>query len=413
MCVTPASVARVMLAATVLVPAHTTVAQTTQPKANERLVHALTFEIAVPSGADADTIVDDVIQVLRQRADPSGRHELQWRRVGHNRFEVRMPAAPAKVRQAERDYEQALDRLSGSINVDRLRALLALHVTRDERDRLPPAGVEARTQVIAEQLRWLKAEHPAVAAGIDEAARTHRLWQDQRTGLLDPRDLKQLVARNGVLEFRVAATKPKSSESGRAALTQARLAHYTERLEKHGPLGGERDDDFLWFPVRSAAVGLGPEIVTADYAGKTHVLLHNRNVHTMLQRVGADGKRPWSLTAFPASDQFGKPAVAFVLDARGAKQMALLSAAHKGNFWQSWWTTRSTPRRSSARPSTSAASSRADTPRTRSTSWSVSSAAAFSRRWSIPSPSANGRWPYPSPRGQCGGGTGMHGSWRR
>ena len=79
--------------------------------------NVLTFEI-VSSGKDAPDLVERVIARLRKRIDPSGTRSLEWRKVGPNRFEVRMPLGTDEARRAKQVYLEALQRLQDS-NIQR------------------------------------------------------------------------------------------------------------------------------------------------------------------------------------------------------------------------------------------------------------------------------------------------------
>ena len=51
----------------------------------------LVYDVQVPKGRDAASVIDDTISILSKRVDPTGTKNLVWRRVAGNRLEVQMP----------------------------------------------------------------------------------------------------------------------------------------------------------------------------------------------------------------------------------------------------------------------------------------------------------------------------------
>ena len=75
---------------------------------------------------------------------------------------------------------------------------------------------------------------------------------------------------------------------------------------------------------------MSPDVVTADRAGRQYVLLCTEPDMCMTQEQGGETWRVAS--AYPTRDAMDLPAVGFVLDERGARQMGLLTSKSKGRF---------------------------------------------------------------------------------
>jgi len=241
-------------------------------------------------------------------------------------------AAQANVddaRAAQNDAVQAA--LATNIPTERLRAALALYVTSAEKSVLPGKIVNDRTRLYDQQLAALRKEFPTRAAEINQAEKSYQTWAEARRPLDDPADLKRLVARAGVLEFRIAPLAPGVQGGEKLdTLSQPEYTRYVNKLANEGPLPGRSaNDPYQWFPLREGQERPNPNVVTERYAGRRYVLLENRKGYRMLQRAGLP---PWSLKAAPGSDSLGRPAVRFDLDPRGGRLMGDLTDANKGNF---------------------------------------------------------------------------------
>jgi len=376
--------------------------------------HILTFEVEVGEKEKGQDVVRQVIDVLKQRVDPTGTASLEWRPVGTNRFEVRMPMGTEESRRAKEAFASALEvieagqvkrsdllllqrgqktvaelargdparqaalerflkaykareraraelerlRAGGrateqelrraqeasdnaavaydeaveavfrtNIHVEKLRSVLALYVPRAERKTMPRKRRERREKELRRQLEELRRQHPARRAEIDQAFQAYKNWAERRTRLDDPADLKRLVARAGVLEFRICPTIPGGQRG--TELSPELHQRYHDQLAAEGPLAGRsRNEPFQWFPLRETEEDLPPDLIVDRYAGRKYILLYNQPGFTMLQK----GKVGWSLTARPGGDDLGRPAVHFTLDARGAKLMGVMTGNHKGHF---------------------------------------------------------------------------------
>ncbi|MCD4699593.1 MAG: protein translocase subunit SecD, partial [Phycisphaerae bacterium] len=385
--------------------------------------HILTFEI-LATGKDTPGLVERVITRLKRRIDPSGTRSLEWRPVGRNRFEVRMPLGTDEARRAKQTYldalkeledgnirrseirrvvslagqaradaieriaagnaeriavlqkitrthdaevqaDEALEELKRSgratvqtitkarddledagsehnaafhnllktnVNTEYLGQVLRLYVPQREVKILPKAELKDRREKYAEQLKQLRERYKLRQAEIDKVVSGYTDWAERRTGLDDPADLMRMVARAGVLEFRIAPTMPlpETTDEKSLSLTEQQYDTYMEQLTENGPLvGRSRGDEFQWFPLQGKGERLTTNVVVGEYAGKKYILLYNRDGYTMLRDPV---RKTWSLSARPTRDRLGRPAVAFNLDARGAKLMGLLTGTHQGHF---------------------------------------------------------------------------------
>jgi len=384
--------------------------------------HVLVFEVQ-STGKEGPDLVQRVIQTLKQRIDPNNLYSLQWRPLGRNRFEVRMPIGTDKARRAKQAYLDALRvledgnlrrsqvrrvvslsgqarareirRVSGgdrrreeglwrvaraydaemaarralealkasgrasseqiaqaqaklddarvahdeavaelmqvNVNLETLGQILELYITRREAKQIPLEEKKARQSAFCNQLEQLKKRHPARRDQIEAVVRAYKSWAEKRTGLDDPADLKRLVAKAGVLEFRIAPQLPLSGSTGGLRLSEVEYETYMNQLADEGPLPGRsRNDPYQWFPVRSGTEQFASDIVLGKYAGKRYILLCNQPDKVMLR----DPTKPsWALkSAYRTSDELNRPAVGFDLDARGARKFGLLTGGNIGNL---------------------------------------------------------------------------------
>jgi SecD/SecF fusion protein len=198
--------------------------------------------------------------------------------------------------------------------------------------------IAARNQALDSYLTNLKTAHPEREADIDTAVDTFMTWAKLRQTLGDPSTLKRMVAKAGVLEFRVAPFSPyfqamdrdnvKAEELEMDRLPEAKMNNLISTLQTHGPEGVSDDENYGWFPVRDEDQTF-PNIVTSTYAGRKYVLLYTRPGKTMLAQRGDDG---WVLKDAKEDRDYssGQPAVSFTLDANGKQLFARLTSDNKG-----------------------------------------------------------------------------------
>src|SRR3990172_4754638 len=73
------------------------------------------------------------MRILKDRVDPKGQMNLEWRPVGNTRLEIRMPRPPEEALRRREEYNQALDRMS-ALNLKRREVEEKLNVTADQRE---------------------------------------------------------------------------------------------------------------------------------------------------------------------------------------------------------------------------------------------------------------------------------------
>jgi len=103
--------------------------QTTNPEEKKALVETakrLKSDLAqARKDAESDpSLSKDMIRILKDRVDKQGTQTLEWRPVGANRFEVRMPAGKPETQEAKNAYRRAIQALeSGNVEKSGLRNL--------------------------------------------------------------------------------------------------------------------------------------------------------------------------------------------------------------------------------------------------------------------------------------------------
>jgi SecD/SecF fusion protein len=92
-----------------------------------------------------------VMDILKERVDPKGQLNIEWRPVGNTRLEVRMPRPPKEALERRRKYNRAEERLVEKI-IKRFDVELALDTSGDERS----AQLEALQRNIIEREPLIK-----------------------------------------------------------------------------------------------------------------------------------------------------------------------------------------------------------------------------------------------------------------
>ncbi len=217
---------------------------------------------------------------------------------------------------------------AANVSPQRLQTILSYYVSPAEAEAIGNAAeVAARRIQYETDLAGLLERHPARAAEIQAVVDKYQAYAQGRQQLDDPADLKRLIAKAGVLEFRIAPYAPAETEG---AMAESERDRYVQMLAREGPQGARRRNErYLWYPLREAREKVSG-LVVADYAGRSYVLLSNQPGEVMLQGSGASA---WSLKeAFPDQDQHNRPAVGFIFDPRGAKRFGDLTGNHIGRI---------------------------------------------------------------------------------
>ena len=128
-----------------------------------------------------------------------------------------------------------------------------------------------------------------------------------------------------VLEFRIAPYQP---ETGRTEniISIPERQRYLRLLQEAGPSEVlRRNMPYVWLAIHDDDERF-PDLVVAEYAGRRYLLLHNRPGYVMLHDRS---ERGWGLEdVSEGRDRSNEPAVDFVLDPRGARQMLDLTSSH-------------------------------------------------------------------------------------
>ena len=205
------------------------------------------------------------------------------------------------------------------------------YVVRDEQTDEVLRGTPPRDAALAE----LGSVYPPLSEQLSELVGSFDEYQTKRTGFDDPEDLIRMLRGAGVLEFRIAVS------SGKAEGVD--VPDLRAQLAKVGP---DNTDSSVasWFPINEvnawadtpdARAALRADVQTyfastrsleaAEYDGDFYLLLYDDDPRAMTHRGG----KKWSVTsAYSSADQFGRPAVAFRLDASGATTMGRLTGSH-------------------------------------------------------------------------------------
>ena len=237
---------------------------------------------------------------------------------------------PAERRDAQLAYEVKRKEVDQhNIHVGRLKAILGNYVSpRDRSDgEVGEEEFNNRQNAYETGLKELVHAHRSRESEIRGVVELYRKYAQVRRYLLeDPVDLKRLIGRSGLLEFRIAPEPPRRAD---ARPSPSQITRYIKRLRQ--PNGAEEmratNVPYLWFPIRGDPDDSGGLIVDTDETGKPHVLLRNEPSAMMLSE-GAGG---WRLSrAYLDKDYMGRPAVGFEFDELGARKFARLTAANKG-----------------------------------------------------------------------------------
>jgi len=188
--------------------------------------------------------------------------------------------------------------------------------------------IERQQKLFDERLSAWLSRYPARKAELESLAAAYKGWWDRRQYLDDPSDLKRMIEKAGVLEFRIVSYLP----GGRSkfVIPREKFRSYLDLLLQEGAEAvRKRDGEFIWLPLHEPPTE--DDYLDLPYAkgndGRYYMLLHNRDGFMMLHRTGPEG---WSLTsARPDRDNSGRPCVLFEFDERGAKKFARLTDAHK------------------------------------------------------------------------------------
>lgn len=73
---------------------------------------SLVYSVAIPENADADEVLGQVIDVLKDRVNPKGVLDISMQPMGRDRIEVVMPLPSDSVRELQKQYQLELEKLA-------------------------------------------------------------------------------------------------------------------------------------------------------------------------------------------------------------------------------------------------------------------------------------------------------------
>ncbi|MFW5682079.1 MAG: protein translocase subunit SecD, partial [Phycisphaeraceae bacterium] len=280
----------------------------------------------------------DRLEELEESETATSDERMQTREAA-TELEERLAQLAVDVADARQRYDQLReDVLEKNVEPFEIEAVL------DQ-----PAETKARDEVSprAEALRGLKEDHPERADQIDRVAEAWASYEQFKGPLDDPNDLITLLQSSGVLEFRIAAVSPQTSDASGGGMepniTDEQVAQFRERLQEEGPRSG-LDENWRWFEIGSleryideqerrdavrenaaAALASFRGVVGAEYRNKFYLLLGNEPTTAMTQ------EQQWRLArANRTTDEFGTPAVGFSMGPRGADALARITRPNVG-----------------------------------------------------------------------------------
>jgi SecD/SecF fusion protein len=237
-------------------------------------------------------------------------------------------AAPLEIA-----WETARDAaLAGSMSAADVRRVLSQPdrpIRLSGKDGKPVEFPGARTRGIKE----LRDRYPQQSAQLDTAIAAWNAYEAERRGLDDPQDLIRLLRGAGVLNFRIAVS---SQEYFNEAEVRAQF--------RAGGPRAVRSDEVRFFKINKVdnwvdsvenleALQTDPSsyfaqrgLVAEAYKGEFYILLWDRPGSRLTENDGE-----WSLAgASQGSDQLGRPAIDFRMDALGGSKLGSLTEKNVG-----------------------------------------------------------------------------------
>ncbi|HVZ93061.1 MAG TPA: protein translocase subunit SecD [Phycisphaerales bacterium] len=377
--------------------------------------------------AESATVIDRTIAVLKDRVNPSGLFEIDFRKQGTDQIEITMPLPTEEVKDLKRAYEAELAKLHDyELDVDafevamrktgaeRESALQAMMDTPARKSLLQPvydalhevdstrkAYAAAKSTATPEELNKLLEAAGAAEVALDTArqrvlhglvsvdelrdimelpsdpvrirdtkamtvtlmpsrrekalagfkerlsgvtggeellnriAAAHDTYSKKRRGLDDPADLQRLLQGAGVLTFRIAVTPSELPEE---------VARLRNELKTRGA-DYVQSDKARWYPMHKEDGWFKDtasyEAMTADpaayFAANYRLVAEARDGQIYFLLFDQPGLRltkaegDWALTnSGRTTDQLGRPAIRFDLDAQGGRLMGDLTEKNVG-----------------------------------------------------------------------------------
>jgi len=177
-----------------------------------------------------------------------------------------------------------------------------------------------------EEIEKLKTNFPDRVDEINNVVTAFDEYRPFRGRLDDPKDLQRMLKGAGILEYRVLPTQNPTY------VDMDEMLGYVERLKEIGPTDAS-DNNYIWCEIenvnewKAADKDERPSIV-AQFGDKYYVLASNKPNDTLLR---SPGTRQWKLErANPTTDEMGRRAIGFELDAKGKNLFANITGKNVG-----------------------------------------------------------------------------------
>ena len=286
-------------------------------------------------GDDPDRVAQfSTLQVLHDEATQA-RKLLQELMTDPESQADTMDALQDRIARAE----LRSDELKASLLAARLpeaRVQTVLRLPNDSRTSIVDGEMIVTPSRREEQIQSLRNEFPHLSGSLESLLETYGAYEEVRTGLDDPEDLKRMLKGAGVLEFRIAV-----STSNPQGVNPADMrAQLQER-------GARNTDSSVarWFPINDlkqwadtpeqlealeadpagylgAPRPSGRDLVADKRDGQIYMLLYTTPEKSMTH----DGGEDWTmLRTFRQPDELGRESVGFALDTNGGRLMSKLT----------------------------------------------------------------------------------------
>lgn len=200
-----------------------------------------------------------------------------------------------------------------------------------------PSPRETSIRLIRNRLANLSDEKAAVANEIlDAVVASWEAFEAERSGLDDPADLERLLRGSGVLEFRIAA------QAGPRDVPLNEQERLREELRELGP-AGVQSTSYVWREINKLADWYDTleelDVLLEDPAGyissrgfigertqdgRYFLLVSDERGRRLTQ---AEGQGDWGVSqAFASRDEFGRNAIGFQMDPKGASLLGQMTA---------------------------------------------------------------------------------------
>jgi SecD/SecF fusion protein len=294
--------------------------------------------------AEKTRIAAPMAELLRQRAEAEQKldtaraqstdpalikpMEVELQKVIDQIDTLSLPAA-----RADNDYETAkkgaLATVLSASEVRRVLELSDVDAKFPGANGLPDIVPSPRKQA----LERLKHTHPGALAQIDRIVDKWNAYQQERSTLDDPADVRRLLKGAGVLDFRITVAKGENAQE----------AELKKRLREGGPLAVQ-SGDARWFKLNKvetwfrsssdyqvykndpAGFFSNMRYVVEIYDGEPYMLCYDVPGMRLTQAEGN-----WEVAgAGRTADEIGKPAVRFDMDALGGSKLGELTGSNVG-----------------------------------------------------------------------------------